>query len=70
MNPIDNSLVVFSETPLQAKEGLMDGNLDILMRLREEEWSLLRHYKDQRATVTNLLLLVTRSLLALSFRRG
>ncbi|MEW5718834.1 MAG: hypothetical protein AB1817_09425, partial [Chloroflexota bacterium] len=36
----------------------MNSDSDILLKLREEEWALLRHYEDQRATVTNFILIV------------
>jgi hypothetical protein len=34
----------------------MSSDFDILLKLNEDEWSLIRHYEDQRATVTNFVL--------------
>ncbi len=36
----------------------MSDDSDILLRLYEESWSLIRHYEEQRATVTNFVIVV------------
>jgi hypothetical protein len=36
----------------------MDGDSDVLLKLYEESWSSIRHYEEQRAKITNFVIVV------------
>ena len=45
-------------------------DFDILLKLREEEWALLRHYEEQRTTVTNIVIAITSIAIGFIVQKG
>jgi len=43
---------------------------DILFKLYEEQWTQVRHLEDQRATVTNLIVVIASAILGFIVQQG
>jgi len=48
----------------------MNSDSDILLKLHEEEWALIRHYEEQRAVVTNFVLIVASAAVGFFVQKG
>ena len=48
----------------------MTEDSDLLIKLHEEEWSLIRHYEEQRATITNIVLVIASVAVGLIVQKG
>jgi hypothetical protein len=47
-------------TILIKQEGMpMANDTDVLLKLCEEHWTEMRHIEDQRATITNIVIIIT-----------
>ena len=44
--------------------------VDILLKLYEEQWTQVRHLEDQRATVTNLIVVIASAMLGFIVQQG
>lgn len=48
----------------------MADDTDLLLRLYQEEWSLIRHYEEQRTTVTNFVLIIASVAIGVIVQKG
>ena len=45
-------------------------DVDVLLRLYEEQWTQVRHLEEQRATVTNLIVIIASAILGFIVQQG